>query len=62
MWDLNTLKYMNGTPEYKRKIDRMVKIIKVKEWFKKLSKSKFFWFCVVYYIVMFIVWLTLGEN
>ena len=52
---------MNGSPKYKRRIDRMVKIIKLKEWFKKLFKSKFFWFCVVYYIVMFIVWLTLGE-
>ena len=36
MWDLNTIKYINGSPKYKRKINRIVKIIKIKEWFKKI--------------------------
>ena len=59
MYDLNTIKYMNGTPKYKRRIDRMVKIIKVKELFKTLFKSKFFWFCVVWYAVCFICWMVM---
>ena len=59
MYDLNTIKYINGTPKYKRKIDRMVKIIKVKEWFKKLFKSWYFWSCVVWYVVCFIAWLRM---
>ena len=50
MWDLNTIKYMNGSPKYRRGIDRMVKIIKVKEWLKKLFKSWFFWISVLWYI------------
>ena len=50
---------MNGTPEYKRKIDRMVKIIKVKEWFKKLFKSWFFWISVVWYVACFIGWVIM---
>ena len=36
MYDLNTIKYMNGTPAYRRMIDRRVRIIKIKEWFKRM--------------------------
>ena len=35
MYDLSTIKYMNGTSKYKKMIDRRVRIIKIKEWFKK---------------------------
>ena len=59
MYDLNTIKYINGTPKYKRKVDRMVKIIKVKEWFNKLFKSKFFWFSVIWYVACFISWMIM---
>tara|TARA_Y100000310_G_C20360314_1_gene658657 strand:- start:137 stop:265 length:129 start_codon:yes stop_codon:yes gene_type:complete len=34
MYDLNTIRYINGSPKYKRMIDRRVKIIKIKEWIR----------------------------
>ena len=29
---------------------------KVKNYFKEIHKSKFFWFCIVYYLIALIVW------
>ena len=49
MYDLNTMKYMNGTPAYKRKIDRKVRIIKIKEWFRQIWK----WLRVISIVMKF---------
>jgi hypothetical protein len=43
MYDLNTIKYMNGTPVYKRMIDRRVRIIKIKEWFRRIINKIVSW-------------------
>ena len=44
MHNLNTIKYMNGTPKYKRMIDRRVRIIKIKEWFIRIINKIVSWF------------------
>ena len=36
MHDLSIIKYMNGTPKYKRMIDRRVRIIKIKEFTRRM--------------------------
>ena len=44
MYDLNTIIYMNGTPAYKRMINRRVIIIKIKEWFRRIINKIVSWF------------------
>ena len=49
MHDLSIIKYMNGTPKYKRMIDRRVRIIKIKEWFRQIWK----WLRVISIVMKF---------